>query len=125
MTTIPWREIPKSMLKKRLEWEALDDKIKALGGVGSLTRDDIKGFTGAKLELLLALLGGEELSVPRMREITGQDQADRRMRDLRRDLEPKGFTIAKRKVDNRTFTYRLARVPQPVQGGLFDGQEKS
>jgi chromosome segregation and condensation protein ScpB len=90
-------------------------EIKRLGGEGILTIKDINDFTEAKRELYKAFAMGRELSVPEMRELTGQDQADRRMRDLRADLKPRGYDIIRVPKGGRTYKYKLAR----LQGELL------
>jgi len=83
--------------------------VMKLGGLNILSADDIRDFSEAKKRLYHAFSSGKELSIPQMRAITGQDQADRRMRDLRADLEKRGWTITRRKTGKRFWLYKLTQ----------------
>ena len=80
-----------------------EQRIKALGGEGILKEKDLEDFTEAKRLLLAAFRTGKSLSVQDMRAITGQDSADRRVRELRAE----GFAILREYQGGRTWTYRL------------------
>lgn len=89
--------------------------IKRLGGQGILSSSDLADFTEQRRALWDAFSSGRELSVPQMREIAQGDSADRRMREIRVLIEPRGWTIRRKRVGKRMFTYKLDK----LQGELI------
>jgi hypothetical protein len=82
------------------------DYIAKLSGNGStnLRVKDAKPLQSGVAKVLEIMSDHEWYSVPRLRELTGMDQADRRMRELR----DHGYTVDKRRIqDSRSFEYRL------------------
>ena len=80
--------------------------VAKLSGNGStnLRVKDAKPLQSGVAKVLEIMSDHEWYSVPRLRELTGMDQADRRMRTLKEH----GYTIEKRRIkDSRSFEYRL------------------
>lgn len=77
--------------------------IQKLGG-NTLRPKDAKPLHSGVVQVLEIMSNREWFSVPMLRELTGMDQADRRMRELK----TYGYTIEKRRIkDSRSFEYRL------------------
>ena len=89
-------------------------RAEALGGTEFISPGDLEDFSLAKKLLLNALKTGRELTKPEMRALTGQDSADRRVRELRADLEPQGWTIERCHKGGRTYTYKLEKLQQEL-----------
>lgn len=93
------------------------DRAKAIGGEGSLTEADLRDFNVAERQILEYMKVREWITEDQLIELTGQRQAGRRMRALR---GPR-WIIAKKKIDKRTWVYKLV-AREVAQGDLFKGE---
>jgi len=93
------------------------DRAKAIGGEGSLTEADLRDFNAAERQILEYMKIHDWVNEDELIQLTGQRQAGRRMRALR---GPR-WIIAKKKIDKRTWVYKLV-AREVTQGDLFKGE---
>ena len=85
-------------------------RMAAIGGQDAqLSGSDIRQLQAAEHKLLAAMQSGRWYGVEEMQDITGQREAGRRFRNIRRYVELAGLGRGemKRLSDGRTYLYRL------------------
>lgn len=94
-------------------WEIERDRmLGSLGGHGKLNGMDLVDFQEAQVKILGLMLDGAWHEKVEMRVATGQEEAPRRMRQLRPVLEKLGYRIECKRFDapGRVFKYRIVKV---------------
>lgn len=101
----------------------VNGQIKALGGIGILTAEDIADFNAAERRVLALMLDGAWHFPAEIEAIAGDEnfpaaQGLRRMRELR-----KIFTVDKAKIGKRLWQYRLTAVKGATAFQYLDPQK--
>ena len=84
--------------------EAFHKSIASLGGHGILHTEDLADLSEATAKIYYHMRDGKWHTIDELKELTGQAQADRRMRSLR------GFGVrieCRRRQGSRLFEYRM------------------
>lgn len=89
--------------------------IRALGGQGILSAQDLLEFAEAERVLWVMFQDGKPHGYEEMERLTGQRECLRRVRSLRAKIESKGLTIRRIRKEGRTFEYQLTK----AQGELL------
>ena len=93
-------------------------EISKLGGEGILTLADIEAFKGAKQRVALLMSDGRWHHAEEIDDAAGENgvparEGLRRMREVRAELEPRGFEFEReRVVGRRAWRYRMTRRPE-------------
>jgi len=92
--------------------------VASIGGEGIIRKQDIPILYKGVQQVFDIMKDGNWYTIPQLRERTGQEGADRRMRELRQN----GYTVDRRRVgDSRLWEYRLDLPNQHKQRSLLDG----
>lgn len=94
-------------------WEIERDRLLgSLGARGQLSGIDLADFQEAQGKILNLMLDGDFHTKDEMRAVTGQDEAPRRMRQLRPILDRLGYKIEVKRMEvpGRVYHYRLVKV---------------
>ena len=90
--------------------------VASIGGEGIIRKQDIPILYKGVQQVFDIMKDGNWYTIPQLRDRTGQEGADRRMRELRQN----GYTVDRRRVgDSRLWEYRLD-VPAQDSPSLFD-----
>tara|TARA_R110000824_G_scaffold294669_3_gene483061 strand:- start:1544 stop:1972 length:429 start_codon:yes stop_codon:yes gene_type:complete len=92
--------------------------VASIGGEGIIRKQDIPILYKGVQQVFDIMKDGKWYTIPQLRERTGQEGADRRMRELRQN----GYIVDRRRVgDSRMWEYRLDLPNQQKQRSLLDG----